>query len=250
MGITVIFKGADFSEHHAPKPPKFVTLENIEAEDFILSRGVDANGNDITSTVSASSPLLPFKEGVALYLEKYDNVTAKFNVYNDSNNLVEEQKGIGVDNAKSVVVSDSDNRKCRIVVRKSDTQPLTIEELKAAMQLYRCLPNINITEKKIPVILGLSIINAGLVASEGRATIYIQDFNGVISSSLGTLNIIEAKNSLAFSRTTDVVPNSYITFAKTQRLSAEKKYYLSYKKAEGDVTTVEEVLSDISFVSE
>lgn len=250
MGITVIFKGADFSEHHAPKPPKFVTLENIEAEDFILNRGVDANGNDNTSTASASSPLLPFKKGVALYLERYNNVTAKFNVYNDSNNLVEEQKGIEVGNARSVVVSDSDNRKCRIVVRKSDAQPITMDELKPVMQLYRCLPNINITEKKIPVILGLSITNAGLVVNEGRATIYIQDFNGAISSSLGTLNIIEVKNSLAFSRTTDVVPNSYITFAKTQRLSVEKKYYLSYKKDEGNVTTIEEVLSDISFVRE
>lgn len=250
MGITVIFKGADFSEHHAPKPPKVVTLENIEAEDFILSRGVDANGNDNTSTASASSPLLPFKKGVALYLEKYGNVTAKFNVYNDSNNLVEEQKGIEVGNAKSVVVSDNDNRKCRIVVRKSDAQPLTIDELKTAMRLYRYLPNINITEKKVPVILGASITNAGLVTNEGRATIYIQDFNGVISSSLGTLNIIEAKNSLAFSRTTDIVSDSYITFAKTQRLSVEKKYYLSYKKDEGNVTTIEEVLSDISFVRE
>lgn len=250
MGITVVFKGADFSEHHAPKPPKLVTLENIEAEDFILSRGVDANGAENASTASASSPLLSFKKGVALYLERYDNVTAKFNVYDDSNNLVDEQKGIEVGNAKSVVVSDNDSRKCRIVVRKSDTQPLTIDELKTAMQLYRYLPNINITEKKIPVILGLSITNAGLVVNEGRATIYIQDFNGVISSSLGTLNIIEAKNSLGFSRTTDVVPDSYLTFAKTQSLSAEKKYYLSYKKDEGDVTTVEEVLNDISFVGE
>lgn len=250
MGITVIFKGADFSEHHAPKPPKYVTLENIEAEDFILSKGVDANGNENTSTASASSPLLSFKKGVTLYLERYDNVTAKFNVYDDSNNLVDEQKGIEVGNAKSVVVSDNDSRKCRIVIRKSDAQPLTIDELKTAMQLYRYLPNINITEKKIPVILGLSITNTGLVANEGRAIIYIQDFNGVISSSLGTLNIIEAKNSLAFSRTTDVVSGSYLTFAKTQKLSAEKKYYLSYKKDEGDVTTVEEVLSDISFARE
>lgn len=188
MGVRIIFKGADFS---ANAIEGIVTLANLSAIDFEIGKLVSkADGTIIDNSKFAVSPMIDMPKGCAIYLTDISTYNIRVSIYDENGMYLSDQNTSLTNEQFRCPTSNEGMCRCRITLGTYGDVVMTNTLLEEAIQRLVYIREISITEKTIPVVLGI-IPNTsdGMFSSNStRATIGPIKYKGTVRALTGNIN--------------------------------------------------------------